>query len=196
MTFATKGYEVVKNAVGKELLQNLCTQFQILRDNVYFANNHATDSIGLGNDPQVEKSFAWYGFYGFEALLIALKPAVEKVTGKVLHPTYSYARIYYKGAEMAKHKDRPSCQYSLTLTVDTDGNEPWGIWMTSLDGKASNVKLQAGDMCVYKGDELEHWRTKFKGTKQTQVFLHYVDANGPYAEFKFDKRPMLGLTKG
>ena len=32
------------------------------------------------------------------------------------------------------------------------------------------------------------------GAWQTQVFLHYVDKNGPYGDFcKFDSRPSLGL---
>ena len=33
-----------------------------------------------------------------------------------------------------------------------------------------------------------------EGAWQTQVFLHYVDKNGPYGDFcKFDSRPALGL---
>jgi hypothetical protein len=40
-----------------------------------------------------------------------------------------------------------------------------------------------------------HWREEFKGTWQAQVFLHYVDQNGPHAEWKHDKREKLGVSK-
>jgi hypothetical protein len=195
MTFKTQGYEVVRNAIPLELAKNLALQFQMLRDTTYFMNQQDPTNVGIYGDIQVAKAFVWYGFFGFEALLLTMKDAVERVTGKTLYPTYSYARIYYKGAEMAKHTDRPSCQYSLTMTLDTDGNEPWEIWMRGLDGQARDLKLSVGDMCVYSGDKLEHWRTEFQGTKQIQVFLHYVDANGIYSNHKFDKRQMLGLPK-
>jgi hypothetical protein len=55
------------------------------------------------------------------------------------------------------------------------------------------VILQPGDMVVYKGSEVEHWREPYTGKEQIQLFFHYVDANGPHAECKFDYRPMLGL---
>jgi len=46
---------------------------------------------------------------------------------------------------------------------------------------------------VYQGTECDHWRNINISKKQIQVFLHYVDKNGPYPEFKYDKREMLGL---
>ena len=53
-------------------------------------------------------------------------------------------------------------------------------------------------MLIYRGEKVEHWREAFNapmGAWQTQVFLHYVDKNGPYGDFcKFDSRPALGLS--
>jgi PKHD-type hydroxylase len=43
--------------------------------------------------------------------------------------------------------------------------------------------------------EKHHWRKKFKGEWQAQVFLHYVDADGPHKEWKFDKRQGLNLPQ-
>lgn len=117
---------------------------------------------------------------------------MEKVTGKKLHPTYSYARIYYNGATMESHVDRPSCQYSATLTVDVDDSGPWEIWLESLKSETLPIKIPVGSMLVYRGDLLNHWRNQYKGTKQIQAFLHYVDADGKYAHNIYDKRSMLG----
>ena len=60
--------------------------------------------------------------------------------------------------------------------------------------KGVPVTLEIGDMMIYRGCDLEHWRNPFKGSVCGQVFLHYNNVNGPFAETnKFDKRPMLGM---
>ena len=56
------------------------------------------------------------------------------------------------------------------------------------------VKLEPGDMLIYSGCDLEHWREEFKGKDCGQVFLHYNKANSKSAkENELDKRPLLGL---
>ena len=198
-SFNEQGYQMVDNAISKETAKLLSLEFNMLRDNVYLANNIPLDVIGFNNHysiasiESVEKSFCWYGFYGFESLLKMMLCKVEGVVGKSLYPTYSYARIYYNGAEMAAHIDRPSCEYSATMTLQVEeGKEPWEIWMRNLKGEASAITIPVGSMVVYRGDQLEHWRNTYTGNKQIQVFLHYVDVNGQYADHKFDKREMLG----
>ena len=58
------------------------------------------------------------------------------------------------------------------------------------------IKLNPGDMLVYKGCDIEHWRDRFKGENCAQVFLHYNDIDGPFeTQNKFDKRPLLGIPK-
>jgi hypothetical protein len=43
---------------------------------------------------------------------------------------------------------------------------------------------------------VEHWREKYtEGKWQAQVFLHYVDADGPHVNQKYDGRESLGLPK-
>ena len=60
--------------------------------------------------------------------------------------------------------------------------------------KGVRVDLKPGDILVYRGGELEHWREKFKGKECVQVFLHYNNRKTPGAKYNmFDKRPHLGL---
>jgi hypothetical protein len=140
-----------------------------------------------------------------ETLLEWVKPAMEKHTKLKLIPTYSYARIYKKGDILQRHKDRFSCEISTTLNL---GGDPWSIFLSPQenvgipDGKkitsASNVKgikvdLKPGDMLIYKGMELEHWREPFKGENCIQVFLHYNNVSKEAKLNQFDKRPHLGL---
>jgi PKHD-type hydroxylase len=56
--------------------------------------------------------------------------------------------------------------------------------------------MGVGDAALYRGMDKVHWREPYKeGKWQAQVFLHYVDADGPHAEWKFDKRPKLSHHK-
>ena len=62
-----------------------------------------------------------------------------------------------------------------------------------IDAYKEGVKaLEEGDALLYKGCELFHWREQYKGKKQYNMFLFYVDKDGPFTEFKFDKRNKLG----
>ena len=119
---------------------------------------------------------------------------MEKETKLKLSPTYSYARIYKNGDVLARHKDRFSCEVSTTLNL---GGDPWPIYLdpTSRFGQAGiKIDLKPGDMLVYSGCELEHWREEFKGQNCGQVFLHYNKKGSKMAkENEFDKRPFIGL---
>ena len=112
---------------------------------------------------------------------------MEKHTGIKLSPTYSYARIYKEGDVLARHKDRYSCEISTTMNL---GGDEWPIYLEP------NIKvtLKPGDMLMYRGCDLEHWREPFEGENCGQVFLHYNDASGKDSEKnKYDGRPMIGL---
>ena len=125
-----------------------------------------------------------------ETLLTKLIKKMEKATNLKLIPTYSFARIYKYGDILSKHKDRPSCEISTTLNL---GGDFWPIYLKS-NNKQIKVDLLPGDMLVYKGCELEHWREKFTGENCGQVFLHYNNKNTIGSmDNVYDSRPHLGL---
>lgn len=144
-------------------------------------------------DVQCPKSEAIHGAVAFDQLLVDLLPHFERASGKRLYPTYSYARLYKPGEELKVHVDRPACEISATITLGFEG-KVWPIYMGDKGEKnASKIEMDVGDAVLYRGMEKYHWRKKFKGKWQAQVFLHYVDADGPHKEWKFDKRPGLNL---
>lgn len=141
-------------------------------------------------DPQCPLSDAVHGTPTFDQLLQDLLPHFEKASGKKLYPTYSYARLYHPGEELKKHRDRPACEISATVTLGFEGN-PWSIYMAG-----NKIDMQVGDAVLYRGMDIEHWRNKYtEGKWQAQVFLHYVDADGPHADQKYDGRTLLGISK-
>ncbi|CAB4132442.1 Oxoglutarate/iron-dependent dioxygenase [uncultured Caudovirales phage] len=145
-------------------------------------------------DSQCPKSEAIHGAMAFDKLLVDLLPHFERASGRRLYPTYSYARLYAPGDELKNHTDRESCEISATITLGFDG-DVWPIYMGD-EGKAnaSKIEMSVGDAVLYRGMDKHHWREVYtEGKWQAQVFLHYVDADGKHAEWKFDKRPSLNL---
>jgi hypothetical protein len=59
------------------------------------------------------------------------------------------------------------------------------------DGEPRGAELKPGDGLLYRGTELFHWRDAYQGEALVQVFLHYVDRDGPHADQKFDGRSSL-----
>ena len=51
----------------------------------------------------------------------------------------------------------------------------------------TSYDIDVGDLVMYRGNELVHWRPEYKGKWQAQVFFHYVDANGKFANHKGDR---------
>ena len=73
------------------------------------------------------------------------------------------------------------------------GKFPEGPYVPSTN-KGIKISLKPGDMLIYSGCEVEHWREAFTGTNCAQAFLHYNQINSPRAmENRFDGRPFLGL---
>ena len=213
MTFQTKKYQVIKNVISYELANFIYNYFLLKRDAVRFMyenNIHSEDPIlGTWSDEQIPNTYSCYGDFVMETLIMKVLPKMKKETGLDLIPTYTYARAYKKGDCLHRHKDRPSCEISTTINL---GGDPWPIFIDGtgadnvIDERKNIVKpnapagtrvdLEVGDMLIYRGCELEHWREPFEGDSCGQVFLHYNDINGPYgSQCLFDGRPKLGVPK-
>lgn len=186
------GYVILRNILDKQLLEILKIESKLIEKQKCFKANKYTTEYPFG-DTQCPTSFANYGALCYEALLLFMQSIIEKHVGKELLPTYSYMRIYYKNSILHKHTDRPSCEYSATVCVSID-KTPWDIFFKKGD-KDVCVSLNPGDIIIYKGQELEHWRDRYGGEQQIQVFLHYVDKNGCNSNLIFDNRPFIGFKK-
>jgi hypothetical protein len=185
--FKTKGYVYVKNAIDDDLV-NLVSNYSLIDEQ----QNYSPE------DCQIHNSHSSYGDPLMESLLLQMLPLMEENTGLKLYPTYSYYRVYRPGAELLSHTDRPSCEVSTTVTFKFDYKEQTGsyLWPIFMDGVACN--MNPGDLVIYRGCDLEHWRDKFtapEGSYHIQAFLHYVDVNGPFSKYKWDGRPSIGFLK-
>ena len=214
MSFKTKKYQVIRQALSKELSNFIFNYMMLQRDAVDFMMKHnkvnpANPFMGNRVDQQIPGAYSKYADWVMETLLMYMIPIMKAKTGLELIPTYTYTRLYEKGNILKRHKDRPSCEISTTLHL---GGDEWPIFLDPSGQnfvvdefkqvhkpgapKGVRVDLKVGDMLIYSGCDLEHWREPFQGKVCSQVFLHYNHANGPFAKTNLlDGRPLLGVPK-
>ena len=166
----------VPNFISQERAQVLSQEFFILeRDN------------GCVKDAQAPNSPAIYNFKPFLELLCQKVNDVSALIEEQVLPTYTYARIYKNGEILARHRDRPACEISLTVHIGGDAS--WSMGIQKPSGEEVDLNLQQGDAMLYLGCTADHWRnTPFTGQNYSQVFLHYVRSNGPCSWAYFDIR--------
>lgn len=186
--FKKQKYLKIENLVPTDLCR-IVTKYALLKEETEYSPEKAGE--------QVENAHSVYSDTLMETMLHFLHPHMEKNTGLELCPTYSYYRVYRPTMDLKEHRDRESCEISTTVCfgfkyTDTTPEYRWGMYV-----EPNNLILQnPGDLIVYKGCEVTHWRAPFSaGSKsyQVQAFFHYIDKNGPhYPEFAYDKRPGIG----
>ena len=196
-------YVVIRNFISKEQAAFIYNYGMIRAQRASTMINskwpdYREDVDGTYTDQQVPGTYSCYADPVMETLLLQGLQGMREITGLNLAPTYSYWRLYKQGDVLKRHKDRPSCEISTTLCLgyDTsnmnDSEYDWPMWVKNDEGVEYKIHLTPGDMIIYRGCEIEHWREPYAGINHAQVFMHYNDANGPY-NIKYDGRPMLGL---
>jgi hypothetical protein len=198
----------ISNILEKDFC-NFIYNYAII-DEIYFKSRASTDLFkkiftdnqGLEwmlSDIVNKRTFAKYADPVTETLLLMLQPKIENVVGENLIPTYSYYRNYRPGYELLPHVDRTACEISVSIFIGCDYNRDYYSWDLGVEtekGIFSVIDLDISDCIVYNGPDIPHGRPRFEppeGSNHVQAFLHYVKANGLYANEKYDKREYLGF---
>jgi hypothetical protein len=184
--FQSKGYLIIRDFFEAKSLY----EYSRWAGDRYLRGEDTNKPVvyGIRNDLADISRIGFYRDPVMEQILIKLLPKVEALVGLELYKTYSFWRLYKKGDILRKHRDRYACEISVTMTVGYDGPRPWPIYAIDKNQKQVRVDLEAGDALIYKGIEMYHWRDANGIDTQAQLFLHYVDKNGPYSEWKDDKK--------
>jgi hypothetical protein len=178
--FARQGYVVIRG-----LLEAAVTDFLWS-----YAHTKLASFLLSVTDRAGQRAPSVYGDPAFDGLLEYLRPRIERSCGRRLLPTYSYFRLYRGGDVLKRHRDRGACEFSVSLNLGQRPAEPWPLYVKGADGDYS-ARLEPGDGLLYRGIDLPHWREAYPGRELAQVFLHYVDRDGPHADQKFDGRATL-----
>ena len=201
MSFLKNKYIVIKKVIDKDL-SDFCYNYLRVKKQVYdtcIKNRYISpfeEVLGKyeTDEQQVANTYSTYGDIAMDTLMLKIQPIMEQKTKLKLTPAYTYARVYKKGDILKRHKDRFSCEISTTLNL---GGDNWPIYVEPSgkeNKKGVKVNLKPGDMLIYLGCELEHWREPFEGDECVQVFLHYNNVKTKGAqENMFDGRMHIGL---
>lgn len=199
--FKENDYVVVRNFIDSNLaniMYNYCLMAVKVVDfkSSFDKESYIGEYDGWFGDGQVPNSFCKYGDILMDTLLDGCYKKIAEFTDINLLPTYSYWRLYFTGSDLKSHIDRNSCEISFTLNLGQDitnledQSYIWPIHLKNKDDEVIDVLLNPGDMLIYKGCDLVHWREPFEGLNLAQVFLHFNNASDANL---FDGRPMLGL---
>ena len=187
MSFKTKKYHIIRNFLESDFTSFIKDYFSI-RINA----NHASSY-----DPQAFYSYSFYGDPLMETILQNSCEPISEIIGIDLLPTYSYTRLYSKDDELKIHRDRPSCEISATISIALPDEEDINpiYFSENEDGSdASKILLSPGDLCIYRGCDLYHWRPPITQKWYLQAFLHFVEKDGEYSDYIYDTRPYLGFS--
>jgi len=161
-------------------------------------------------DSQTNSLVSEHGDYLMETLMDMSTPVIEQNVGKKLWPSYSFFRIYDRDSDLRIHTDREACEYTVALCLGADPiNQPYEIFVGEEDetsdykyynkeGEYKRYRIDhkfsmvPNNAVIFKGMDKIHWRETCSHDYFITVFLHYVDQEGPYKEFKFDERNLLG----
>jgi hypothetical protein len=188
MTFKDNGFQVIKNFLEPDFVE-------FIQD--YFAMKANCGDFN-SDTPQVVGSYEWYSDAMAETILQNSCQAISTQIGINILPTYSFTRLYLEGDVLEKHIDRPECEISATLSLGYSNNgfiNPIYFSKDIDENDAKEILLTPGDLCVYSGCTLYHWRPPIKNKWLLQTFLHFVNSEGIYKNKIYDSRPYLGFSK-
>jgi len=124
------------------------------------------------------------------SLLHAFLPVISNILNREIQPTYSFTRNYPRGTELISHRDRDSCEISVSLTIHQDMLIE-KFYISSKDKNLSDendiitIDLKKGDAVLFFGMESSnnawHWRDPIQSDSVIQIFLHYCYKDGMYA---------------
>lgn len=174
---------IVRNALSAEtckVIERYCIirekRSEVYGDDVAIRENDSVGAYSIYADPMTE------------SLMLFLMNGIEESISAKLLPTYSFFRVYRNGNSLVRHTDREACEVtaSIFLAKGYDGAD----WPLFIDGQ--EISLGVGDMVIYKGADLDHWRENFPfDGYHIQAFVHYVLKDGEFSEWKLDKRKSI-----
>lgn len=164
----------------------------------YYTNRLLTIEDHLDNldIPENTKTYACYCDCLGITILQSLTERISNILGRQVLPSYSYTRVYQHGTRLIPHRDRKSCEVSLSITLKNipDNNKIEHFYVASesdyLDNKHLKTHLSTGDGLLFFGSELNngfyHWRDRTDSDYLMQIFLHYVYEDGQFTDNAYE----------
>jgi hypothetical protein len=104
--------------------------------------------------------------------------SVNRLVPTPVKPSYVYLATYHPAAVLKRHVDRPQCEWNVSLVLDMEPEvartSAWPIFLETA-GTVHEVRLGLGDLVLYRGTDVPHWRDRQPdGQRCTVAFFHFV----------------------
>jgi len=207
--FVKNRYIVLRDFLPKEIIRFAMDIWKADEENGGLYTNQEVKDITYKN-PQssIGKSKGGYCTPWGVALHGFIHNKLKDYIDLDLRETYSYTRRYERGAYLGSHTDRPSCEISATLCLDyqTDDNKPWKIWVRNdknyantsaetvknesqdlnhrerVKNNCKSISLEPGDILLYQGPNIPHWRDYLLGEYSYHLFVHFFNASSKMSQ--------------
>lgn len=200
--FKQNGFLIIKNIFDPDLMYSEVPE-EIGQYNYY---GSIDKYCHISEENQVPGSIARYNHPQYKTIHSQIRLKLESVLGEKLYNTYYYDRFYFPGQKLTRHKDRDSCEISVSVQISKTNKDPWPFCLETLYGQEVSCNLEDGWGLVYMGCDVEHWREPLVPTHNKikkffdrskkdlskdyhhQIFFHYVRANGLRSHFANDQK--------
>jgi alkylated DNA repair dioxygenase AlkB len=114
-----------------------------------------------------------------EALHRDLVPVVNDLAGRAMAPSYSYFASYVPGTTLTRHVDREQSELAALIAIEgtplVDG-ATWPFHLAHPDGEITTLRLEPGDVLLFRGRRLPHWRDPLpEGATWSSLLMFFVD---------------------
>lgn len=177
-----RGWDLLPNIISKEEAKDI--KIKLIEDSIKKTG---------GFYPTFDKERGNVLMYYCPAYCVSLAKKIHKIMEEKLQeellPTYWFATSYFDDSYMIRHKDRPSCEISVSMNIYSS-NITSPLMIEDLEGKTQGIYTEPGSATSYLGTEVYHWRDPMKLEPREafiQAFFHYVRKNGQYSKYEHDQ---------
>lgn len=101
----------------------------------------------------------------------SLRELAERVAQCELEFSYSYFSAYQLGSSVPPHVDHGDCFVTLGVVLRS-GRNPWPLRISASEGTVGALR-NAGDVAVFSGSKLVHWREALSDASFWTLLFHY-----------------------
>lgn len=125
-------------------------------------------------DNQVKRRRSKHNAVLMRAVHQQLAALVQSVADEQLKPSYCYLSVYPQGSELVRHTDRPQCRWNASITFARTSKDCWPIYVEGPRGVQA-ISAELGEVVVYRGTDVPHWRKPLPEGTATVCFFHFVN---------------------
>lgn len=182
--FRENNYQIIENFIEEDFVD--------------FLQDYYSLKVNSGQHTISDEKFTYGYFFNNDSLMeTVLQNSCEVISDIIkieLLPTYSQVYLHMNG-DSYDNTQNESSEISAILSLGNSNDDEDFIYFAKTQSNIKELSLNKGDLLVFRNMNFDCWREPIKNKWVLESVLNFVDSNGNYSEFIYDKRPYLGFNK-